>query len=266
MCCWPTWEDIEMKKLHCKPGTLLPLLLLALILPCPAYADQTGGISATPANIQMGAQYDGLSLKVNGTVPAGSDVILRFTGTADELHLREKGKVFGLLWMNVGKVTLKNVPRVCLIDSSRPFAELGSIAAPFRLDGLLAAVEVEAGSGNIDIRHELLILKKQEGLYNETAQGVTLGPAQGSIRTFSANIAIPSALAPGTYQVEAIAIKDGAVAGRYATNVEAALIGFPKWLSNLAFEKSLLYGILATVIAVFSGLAIGLVFQSKGAH
>jgi hypothetical protein len=66
--------------------------------------------------------------------------------------------------------------------------------------------------------------------------------------------------------VEAIAIKDGAVVGRYATTVEAALIGFPKWLSDLAYEKSLLYGILATVIAVFSGLAIGLVFQSKGAH
>ena len=257
-----------MKKLHCKPGTLLPLLLLALILPCPAYADQTGGISATPANIQMGAQYDGLSLQVNGTVPAGSDVILRFTGTADELHLREKGKVFGLLWMNVGKVTLKNVPKVCLIDSSRPFDDLGSVAAPFRLDGLLNAIEIDkgTGSGNIDISHELLLLKKQEGLYSERALGVALGPIEGSLRTFSANMAIPSGIAPGNYQVEAIAVKDGAVVGRYAANVEAALIGFPKWLSNLAFEKSLLYGILATVIALLSGLAIGLVFQSKGAH
>ncbi len=55
----------------------------------------------------MGAQYDGLNLKVQGTVPAGSDVVLRFTGAADELHLREKGKVFGLLWMNVGTGNLE---------------------------------------------------------------------------------------------------------------------------------------------------------------
>ena len=30
--------------------------------------------------------------------------------------------------------------------------------------------------------------------------------------------------------------------------------------------EGLLYGILATVIAILSGLAIGMVFQSKGAH
>jgi uncharacterized protein (TIGR02186 family) len=256
-----------MKKLHCIPNALL-VLLLALLLPYSASAGETGGISASPPNIRMGAQYDGLSLKVNGTVPAGSDVILRFTGAADELHLRLKGKVFGLLWMNVGKVTLKNVPKVCLIDSSRSFDDLGAAAAPFRLDGLLKAVEIEkdSGSGDMDITHELLLLKKQEGLYNEKSLGVALGPVEGSMRTFSANMAIPSAIAPGNYQVEAIAVQDGAVVSRYAVNVEAALIGFPKWLSSLAFNNGLLYGILATIIALLSGLIIGLVFQSKGAH
>jgi uncharacterized protein (TIGR02186 family) len=257
-----------MKNLDYKLGIRLSLLVLFLVLPCSASADEAGGITAVPANIKMGAQYDGLRLQVKGTVPAGSDVILRFIGAADELHLREKGKIFGLLWMNVGKVTLKNVPKVCLVDSSRPFDELGSAADPFRLNGVEQAIEIDksAASGSFDVAHELLLLKKQEGLYSEKARGVNLGPASGSIRTFSADLTIPSALAPGNYQVEAIAIKDGVVAGRYVTTVEAALIGFPQWLSGLAFEKSLLYGVLATVIAVFSGLAIGLVFQSKGAH
>ncbi len=89
-------------------------------------------------------------------------------------------------------------------------------------------------------------------------------PMRGQAAHFQPSWPIPSALAPGNYQVEAVAIKDGAVVGKYATAVEAELIGFPRWLSNLAFEKSLLYGILATLIAIFSGLAIGLVFQSKG--
>lgn len=257
-----------MKNINGKSYLWFSVLLLALLLPSPARADGAGSISATPANILMGAQYDGIKLRVNGTVPAGSDVIVRFTGAADDLHLREKGKIFGLLWMNVGQVTLKNVPKACLIDSSRSMDELGSVAAPFRLAGLRDAIEIEkdARSEDIDILHELLLLKKHEGLYNEAAQGVKLGPVEGSGSTFSADLAIPSAIAPGKYQVEAIAIKDGTVVGKYATTIEARLVGFPEWLSKLAFEKSLLYGVLATLIAVFSGLAIGLVFQSKGAH
>ncbi|MDP3479772.1 MAG: TIGR02186 family protein [Desulfoprunum sp.] len=255
-------------KIHRLHTLLLSLFLGVLVLPCLALADGTGGLATTPEHILMGAQYDGLNLKVNGTVPAGSDVILRFTGAAEELHLREKGKVFGLLWMNVGKVSLKNVPKACLIDSSRPLDELGTVAVPFRLEGLRDAIEIgeEAGTGTVDIAHELLLLKKDQGLYNETAKGVTLGADQGPSRTFSAELPIPSALAPGDYQVEAVAIKDGAVVGRYATAVKAELTGFPRWLSKLAFERSLLYGVLATLIAIFSGLAIGLVFQSKGAH
>ena len=106
----------------------------------------------------MGAQYDGITLKVQGTVPAGSDVVLRFTGAPEELHLRKKGKVFGLLWMNIGKIHLKNVPRVCLIDSSRPFAELGTAAVPFRLASFNNTIEIEeeAQSKDFDIIAELL--------------------------------------------------------------------------------------------------------------
>jgi uncharacterized protein (TIGR02186 family) len=257
-----------MKNIHGKQYLWFPVLLLAILLPTVSRAEEAGSISTTPANILMGAQYDGIRLKVNGTVPAGSDVIVRITGSAGDLHLREKGKIFGLLWMNVGKVTLKNVPKICLIDSSRPLDELGNVAAPFRLAGLRDAIEIEkdARSEEIDIPHELLLLKKHEGLYNESSQGVKIGPVKGPSSTFSADLAIPSAIAPGKYQVEAIAIKNGAVTGKYTTTIEAKLVGFPQWLSKLAFEKSLLYGVLATLIAIFSGLAIGLVFQSKGAH
>jgi uncharacterized protein (TIGR02186 family) len=257
-----------MKSNRYKYSIRFLVVLLIALLPSLSLASEAGSISTAPANIQMGAQYDGIRLKVNGTVPAGSDVIVRFTGATGDLHLRQKGKVFGLLWMNIGKVTLKNVPKVYLIDSSRPLDEIGSVAAPFRLGGLRDAIKIEkeGGSENIDIPNELLLLKKHEKLYNEESKGVHLGQAEGPFHTFSADLAIPSALAPGQYQVEAIAIKDGAIAGRYTTTIEAELIGFPKWLSNLAFEKSLLYGILATLIAIFTGLAIGIVFQSKGAH
>ncbi|KGO35512.1 MAG: TIGR02186 family protein [Desulfoprunum sp.] len=266
---------------------LIPLLTLVALVGRPAQATPAAMLTATPAAIRIGAQYDGIAMHVAGTVPAGSEVILRFSGAPGELHLREKGKVFGLLWMNVGKVSLNNVPGVCLVDSSLDLEDLGSVAAPFKLEGLRDSVVVNetatekvdgagsataaeidgdgaAASGKIDVMHELLLLKQHEKLYAEAAGGVRLGPNSGGSRSFSATVAIPSALPPGKYLLEAIAVKDGAIVDRQTTAVEADLTGFPRWLSHLAFNRSLLYGVLASLIAIVSGLVIGLVFQSRG--
>lgn len=246
----------------------LALTALLAAVPCLAAAGPANTLNVTPASIVMDAQYSGVDLTVTGSVPTGADVLVRVTGTPGELHLREKGKVFGLLWMNVGKVTLSNVPSVCLIAASRPLAQLGPVAASFRLDALTKAIGVEqqGGDESVDIPHELLLLKSREGLYREGAEGISLGPEQGGMQPFTARVGMPSSLKPGTYQVEAIALRDNAVVGSTSATITAALAGFPKWLSELAYQKSALYGVMATVIAIVSGLAIGLVFQSKGAH
>jgi len=256
-----------MNHIHQKTFLRLVLFVFAL-LPGIVYAAPLVSVSASPNNIQMGAQFNGGILKVTGSVPADSDVILRFTGAPEDLHLRKKGKVFGILWMNTGTILLKNVPKICLVDSSRSFNELGAAGATLQLESLNNTIEVEKSAqlGEVDVIHELLQLKKNDGLYTEATGGVILGPNTGTSRNFSAGITIPSAVAPGHYTVTAVAVQNGTVVGRQTTDVEANLIGFPAWLSRLAFKNGLLYGVLATIIAVISGLAIGLVFQSKGAH
>lgn len=251
----------------------LYLLLLFFAWPMvaaasPVAAQGQGELALSPAAIEIGARFDGTALQVQGAVPAGSELVLRLTGAPADLHLREKGKVFGLLWMNVGQITLKNVPDVMLITASKPLAELGAAAAPFSLAGIAGGILYDKGAGapDIDVPHELLLLKQNAGLYNEAKDGVRLGPNEGNSRSFTADLAIPSSLPPGAYTVEAIAVKDGAVASRQTAAIKAELVGFPKSLSDIAFKKSLLYGIGATVIALVSGLLIGLIFQSKGAH
>ncbi len=249
----------------------LVLFLLFAALPLTqisALADENITISVSPSPLLIGAQYNGADLTVTGTIPAGSDVVIRFTGEPEELHLREKGKAFNLLWMNVGTVTFDNVPKVMLIESSRPFEELGPEAKNLQLNNLHKTVEITkpASSKDIDPVHELLLLKKEDSLYSEKIGEIVLGPDSGSTRTFTAILKLPSALAPGEYQVEAAAFRNGKPIGNNKIKLEAKLDGFPLWLSQMAFNNSLLYGILAVVIAIFSGLVIGLIFQSKGAH
>lgn len=246
----------------------MTLTALATLLSGPAAFGATTTLQLSPQIIDMGAQYNGVDLTVTGQIPEHSDVIVRLVGTPGELHLREKGKVFGLLWMNVGKLTLSNVPSVSLTFASRPLPQLGKGAAPYRMDTLTRAIGVqqEGGDTSIDVAHELLLLKTKEGLYHEGAEGVVLGDVNNGEQDFTAHIPVPSSLKPGPYSVEVIALQNDQVVGQAQTTITASLSGFPKWLSDLAYQKSVLYGIMATVIAIASGLAIGLVFQSKGAH
>lgn len=238
------------------------LLLLTLALPCSA---QTLSLDAAPAAIEMNALYDGMDLTITGQAPAGDDLVLHFTGEPTELHMRTKGKIFGLLWMNVGQVVLNNVPNVLLVEASKAFDELGPGAAPLRLEGLRDAITIESGgSPEIDAPMELVHLKQSEKMYSESTGGIEFGPEADGMRSFTATIKVPSRLTPGQYTVEAYALHQGVVTAEASLPVTARLIGIPAWLSTMAFEHGTLYGVLSVIIAILSGLAIGLVFQSKG--
>lgn len=243
-------------------------LLLGLVAAGGAHAAGQVDVTSSPDQVLMDALYDGTTLRVSGEVPAGSDVVLRLVGAPQTLHLREKGKVFGLLWMNVGTVEFENVPGVYLVAASRSFDDLGAAGAALRVGGLHESIVQQhpAAADELDAVTELLRLKIGNGLYAESAQQVQFAEDKGGVRAFTASLAIPSALSPGEYTLEAVAVQDGAVLGTAAMPVRAKLVGLPAWLSRMAFDNGLLYGVLATVIAILSGLAIGMVFQSKGAH
>ena len=90
----------------------------------PAHAAESVELSVKPADINISASYRGTVMHVEGLAPTGSEIVARFTGAAADLALRQKGKVFGLLWMNLGTVHLHNVPSVFLVASSRPLDQI----------------------------------------------------------------------------------------------------------------------------------------------
>ncbi len=231
------------------------------------------GMEVKPRGIDIGTFYNGTSITVTGAVPEDSEVIVRFMGAAHEVHTKQKGKVFGIMWMNLQSITFKGAPSVCLVNSAVDLDALaaGSGAAAsvasLRLSGIEELISIE--SENCDrpaAFREFVKLKKSEGLYRELAGNVSYEPASSGSKKFRAEIPIPSRLVAGDYVVEMAAISDGKIVARVQTPVVVKLVGFPALLFELAFGHALLFGILATVIAILAGLAIGLVFQSKGAH
>lgn len=250
----------------------LAAAFLVFLCTCAFAAEDQVNFKVQPGSIIIDALYNGTTLTVTGNVPADSEVVARFVGTPSDLHMKEKGKVFGLLWMNLESLTFKNVPNICIVCTSKDLKDGTTSPNPalqeLELSGLKSSVQVESAV-NIDPKRnieELLKLKRDEGLYREVTQKLTYEAPSGGMKMFKTTIPVPSRLSPGTYSVEVAAVRNGEIVARASTPVNVALTGFPALLSTLAFGNGAIYGILATVIAIMAGLGIGLVFQSKGAH
>jgi len=234
-----------------------------------AAAQDDARMTVEPQAIHIGALFNGTTLTAKGSLPADSEAIVRFMGAPCEFHMKEKGKVGGIMWMNLDSITFKGAPGVCMVSSAVDFNHLeangGASIGVLRLSGLKGSVQIEAnGDGHENAFEEFLKLKQKEGLYREMLGNISYGSASEGQKTFVAQIPIPSRLSPGAYTVELDAVRKGEIVARAEQPVTVNLVGFPALLAALAFGHSALYGILATIIALLAGLGIGLVFQGSG--
>ncbi len=249
------------------------LMLTGLLMYLAPAAGAKGGIglSVEPRAIEIGTFYDGTTLTVSGRIPLENRVVIQFSGERAEFSMKQKTKVGGLVWMNTGSVVFKQAPSVLLVFSGldlKKSQEKPGRADFFSLASLKKTIRVEAGDKvEGDMVGELIKLKQKEGLYREVTGHITYEKAADGLKAFRAVIPIPSRLKPGVYTVEAAVLgKGGEVAAREGQKLEARLAGLPALMAALAFNHSIVYGIFATLIALFAGLGIGLVFQGKGAH
>jgi len=243
---------------------LLSFLLLAR--PCAGLAANLD-FGLAPQNITISTFYNGTSVTIDGAAPEGSQLVVRFSGLPEKIAMKQKGKVFGLLWMNMNTLHFDGVPKVFLVESSVPLKDLGAVGPTLGLEGLTDKVGIEpATADRAMLLPELVKLKKSEGLYREQTGAVTLGETANGLQKFSARLAIPSRLSPGDYTVEVIAVKDGIIVAQSSQPLQAKMVGIPALMADLAFNHAVWYGVLASIIAIVAGLGIGLVFQSKGAH
>lgn len=244
------------------------VILLALLLLTAQTATAEGvDFSATPPELSINAFYNGASVKVQGEVPEGSQVVMRFIGAEKTVHMKRKGKALGLLWMNMDSLSFSGAPTVCLVESSAPVSGLGGAGADLGLDGLAKNFVVEpAPKDRAALVSEFLLLKRHEGLYRESQAAVSLAEAKDGARSFHADLPLPSRLSSGQYTLEVIAVKDGQVVGKAARPFDVKLVGVPALMANLAFNHGAWYGVLASIIAILAGLGIGMIFQSKEPH
>jgi uncharacterized protein (TIGR02186 family) len=264
-----------MGRLKRKPLiSALFLMIFLSFLPVSGIAGRVSppGINVVqPKIIRIGSFFSGGQVTVRGVVPSGDQVALRILAPRDPLVLMKKGRIGGL-WMNVGQITFQDIPKVYLLWTSGKLAALGKEAGlrPWKLDypSLLAdALPQKNPEEEAPLLRELIKLKEEDRLYQLHEGAVQIKVLEdGAWDQFDAVLDLPAKIEPGLYALEMIAFKDGQGRLIHSSSLEVKLAGFPALVSNLAARQGWWYGILAVIIATLSGLIIGIVFSSKGAH
>jgi hypothetical protein len=250
----------------CRKVVWLGLGLLLAGLPARAAEP---GLKISPANVQIGAFFNGQTVTVSGTIPAGTQAVLEVMGTKADEPLMRQGRRGGL-WMNVGEITVKDAPSLYLVMST---AQELLTAAPAEASWGYRALEKRiAFSGNIEpaerekFMDQFLRLKESEHIYASRPGALKLGAASGGETGLTGTFSLPTNTRPGTYQVCLSVMADGQVVNRTCTDLTVALVGFPAWLASLAYQHGATYGVLAVVIAIVTGFAMGFVFKGGGGH
>jgi uncharacterized protein (TIGR02186 family) len=248
---------------------LAALLLLPLAAVRPA---QALTCKVNPNTVAINLGYHGATLSVSGENTAGDELIIRIGNAAGETHYKYMGKAGGFFWMKKGNVSFKNVPGVYLLYTSRDIEHLldpaGQKTNLIGYEALKAATEMETASDELNgneakWKEEFIRFKEHQKLYAIRSGTITRQHGAAS-DTYQAEIAWPYQAPPGTYTVEVMAVRNGQVAERAETSFSVARTGVVAWLSNLAFNSPAVYGIMAVVIAIIAGFAVGMVFRKGG--
>ncbi len=222
-------------------------------------------IQVNPATLKIMGFFGGTRLRVSGEIPAGAEAVIEVIGKKMEQELMRKGRRWDL-WLNVGEIDIKGVPGFYLVASSDPqMLAPAKIERPWGYEFWRRRASFQGALQKSEeplIFKEFLELKEGRGLYGRFPGAVKVVTGGGRTRaqfTFPVNTRI----APGTYRVRLSAVKDQQVVQRSQAFWQVDMAGSPAFLTFLAMQRPVLYGLLALGLAVTVGFLSGVLFKQR---
>ncbi len=242
-------------------------------------------LKLSPDTIQMGAFYSGAKVRIEGTAPAGSQVLVVIRGDENDEFFNKKGRV-GPIWVNTDRIHVTAAPSVFLSFSSADvssFLDRNSIDT-YQLDeqaikNRLASrchckcnpnARHRTASGSLAecagvepdpqyrelIRNSFLALKLREGRYQTHPDAVRMASAAGVDTRYTVDLDWPKSATAGTYRVEMYACKDRMVRARTAALLRVVEVGFPAQMAALSSRHPWIYGLIAVLTGIIAGFAM----------
>lgn len=252
-------------------GTLLLMLVLSLVqlvTAKPASAKLTA--VANHDHITIDFFYHGSTVSIKGESDPGVDLVIKITSPEGHQVLKEKGKVGGMLWMNVGQLKFENTPNFYGLYSTKKVEDIlkpeEMVKYVIGYPALEKHVEISPVSNDQEKAkwfEEFVKFKEAQNVYAYSYGKIATKEDAGRL-DYSIVTDWPYQAAPGDYLVAVYAVKDGKVVEQSESRVNVAQVGVVKTLAGMAKDKAALYGILSIGIALSAGFGVGLVFKKGG--
>ncbi len=251
------------------------LLILLLVIANSKHADAEQLVTDLSDHlIKVQSTFTGAKILLFGAIEAenlfvsslAKDVVVVVRGPAEDITARRKEKVAGI-WMNYGSQIFKNIPSYYAVASTRA---LSAIAAPEvlqryqiganNLKFLSGDNENAADKKNVEMFKKAVIkLKKKDSLFVEDTGGVRfLGNT-----LFRANVELPAIVTVGNYSADVYLFRDGKLIHVQNSPLFISKTGFERFIYDMAQKRPTLYGIVAVIIALFSGWLAAVIFRKS---
>lgn len=230
-----------------------------------ALADQAGDLKIQPEVLNIGTFFSGGRVTISGQVPEEQDVIVQIAGPATNGEFDIKGRI-GPFWMTRGKAELDGAPfmYVLLLPGDENWQAKAS-ALGLDLQQIRKQIDLHSAALPPDqLFDQFIELKKSEGLYVVESNAVTYTAAENNKRCFTAVYCFPRSTTAGKYTIVATTVTGSGIGMEQSTSLQVDEIGFTRMIDNLATHQRLIYGILAVVVALFTGAIMGVLCKGQG--
>lgn len=279
-----------------KAGAATIVFLTALFLTTSAVArgEEETGLSISPETVQVGLNFAGSDVAIDGIAPAGAEIILTVDGPPDSVKMKKMGKVMGLFWMTVDQAKVQNVPSFHVVLSSKQVDELLSREEQVELGvdpaatSILSQARVVGASDESPLSEEkatefasaLRDMYIKDGRYapcvschsvpleDRTAHMNAMPTSNGVTcledGRWNTSIDLASNAALGDYSVRVYYVRDGQVVGSDAATFSVKKVGMVDWLGSMAQDHAALYASMSLGIVIAVGMVIGYVSRRRG--
>lgn len=248
---------------------IFEFLILNFEFASPASAMLT--IKANHDHITIDFFYHGSTVSVRGVSDPGTDLIIKITSPEGHQLLKKKGKVGGMLWMNVGQLTFENTPNFYELFSTKKVEDILTTEELDRnvigLPALAKHVEITPVANEEEKTKwfdEFVKFKQDSRVYASSYGNIIFSRNAEGKQEYSIMTDWPYQAQPGDYLVTVYAVKDHKVVEQAASHVNVAQVGMVKSLAGMAKDMPAMYGFLSIGVALGAGFGVSMVFRKGG--
>jgi hypothetical protein len=241
------------------------VLSLGLSATAMALTGRCSGLDIIPSPVSIGTFFHGQKVVIHSEIEADQDMVIEVTSPEDKEPFSLKGKV-GPFWMNQGMVRFSRVPSLYLLllpggeNWEKRLTPLG-----LGIASLKSGVRIDAPGQDPQRMSDMFVhFKEAHNLYREVEGGITYSPVVGGIKKVTAVFNLPPSISTGQYKVEASLLKGDRLVDRVTGSLLIEDGPALKAIKDWAYHDGLMFGVIAVLLALAAGAAMGTVFKGGG--